>query len=257
MTDRFTELADCLGSSDSFELHDVLKGKETAAISSLNKAGSGVKDDMQQVFLDAQGWLPFAAEKYLISAKLSDYVVVPVIIMPTDLPNRNAVAFPYTELTSFNPTKGMLAYKSWVGQPTHIDHVNTNIEAAKGVVLSSSMRKVEATKGKIWKVVCLCAFDRTKDAMLCNDILTGKRKEYSMGATVGGYSCSVCGVSPREGGCEHIQLANKKMQVFTTPRGKVLSYYKISDPDGFEVSSVGRGAYSSAATTGKSFWLMK
>ena len=42
--------------------------------------------------LEVQRYLPLAAQKYEISSDPRDYVVSPVIIFPTDIPNRNCLA---------------------------------------------------------------------------------------------------------------------------------------------------------------------
>lgn len=241
---RSVVTADCPYSTEPIDCYEVSKGNETIAKRSAIQADA--MDSMQQAFIEAKSWLPFAAEQYNISANLKDYLTVPVIIMPSCLPNRNGVAFPFKELSKFNVEHGTIAYNTWRGKPTFADHVNSDPSAAKGVILSTAFRPIKTTNGRLWKVIALCAFDRSRDAMLANDILTRKRTEYSMGATVGGYSCNVCAASPTDGGCEHISLSNKKMQVWDTPRGRVLSYYNITDPIGFETSSVSRGAYSSA-----------
>lgn len=210
---------------------------------------------LEELVLDAPRMLPFAAEKYRISAKLQDYVMVPVVIMPTDLPNRNMVSFPYLELSSFVPNAGQISYQTWKWKPTHVEHVNRDWTIAKGLILDSALLPMPGRAGNLWKTLCLCAFDRGKDAALANDILTGRRKNYSMGAMVSHYSCSVCGSVSEPGkgkqlpcGNRHIDPKSGVFKVFDTAQGKILGHYNAHEIQGFEVSSVGVPAWPSAVT---------
>lgn len=248
MEDRnFVEMAyhDLSTPSAPFELHTLLKGDEDAAKRSITAiagdatAGGEFKDLTRT-------WrykLPFASEPYRISKELSDYVVIPVMIMPSELPNRNGVGFPYRELTRFSPDVGDLMYKSWVGKPTHVEHQNQNPVEAKGIILDTAFRPMSDCEGPIWKVVSLLAFDRSKDAMLVNDILTRKRTAYSMGAYVKDYECSICARSLKAGGCDHVDKQRPQYRLYN---GSDLAYYRAIDPIGFETSSVATPAYVTA-----------
>jgi hypothetical protein len=193
-------------------------------------------------------WLPKAAERYKISANLEDYVAVPVVIMPSDLPNRNGIAFPLKELTAFNPNPYVkqLGYETWVGSPSFEEHDNEDYTKAKGVVFSSALVKLPNSVGNLYKVVCLVGFDRTKDSELYNLIKSGKRQSYSMGAWCEDYQCSICGKLHSEGTCEHASANNPKFEVFETSKGPKLGYYNAIGICGFEVSSVEDPAYLSA-----------
>lgn len=247
------ETADC-GSYLPIELHNqdsISRGIDKNRSKAFQVTASTITEAMS----DAPKWLPFAAEKYLLSPDLADYVMVPVIIMPTDLPNRNKVAFPYLELSSWLPRARQISYQSWKGAPTHIEHINRDWRQAKGVVLDASLQPMHGRAGNLWKVLSLCAFDRSKDAALANDILTGMRKNYSMGAMVDRYSCSVCGSVSEEGkgkvlGCghQHVDPRSASMMTFKTPQGTVLGHYNAHGIQGFEVSSVGVPAWPSATT---------
>lgn len=68
-------------------------------------------------------WFPFAAKKYHISDKLSDYVIFSTIICPSDIPNRNGIAFPLEELVKFTDTPSPhLVYQGWRSCPLHYEH---------------------------------------------------------------------------------------------------------------------------------------
>lgn len=136
-------------------------------------------------------WLSRASSVYEISPNIKDYVVVPVGVITAGIPNRNCQGFCLEDLTEFSPDNGCLRYKTFIGKPTHIDHQSDFIEKAKGVNLDASV--VYVPKYNVAKIVVLSAFCRQKDPKLANDIFTGKRKNYSMGAVATAFICSVCG----------------------------------------------------------------
>ncbi len=76
--------------------------------------------------LDITTWLPFAAKKYNISPDINDYIILPVFTIPTELANRNGVAFPLKSLLEFNTEQGMQAYKTFKGKPTFYEHNNSD-----------------------------------------------------------------------------------------------------------------------------------
>lgn len=133
-------------------------------------------------------WLPAAAETYCVSRNPQDYIFVEIPIVTADFPNRNMDAFPYEVLTEFNPQIGRLTYATFIGKPTHKDHKNQDPTAAKGIIFDATLRSA----GKLNIVYILGGFDRTKDAQLVQDILSGRRNGYSMGAIVGETGCSNC-----------------------------------------------------------------
>lgn len=246
------ETADC-ASYRPIELHN-----QDSISNGLNRLSTEVANVVKtslNTALDAKEWLPFAAEKYEISSDMSDYVLVPVIIMPSDLPNRNMVAFPFSELSSWNPSSRSLTYASWRGAPTHIEHINRDYTKAKGVVFDTSMQPMHGRSGGLWKVLALCGFCRHKDAALANDILTGHRPNYSMGALVNTYSCSVCGAQSEIGagkvlpcGLEHVHYKSGRFKTFNVKGEKVLGHFNAHGIQGFEVSSVSVPAWPSAVT---------
>lgn len=136
-------------------------------------------------------WLAAASESYAISADPRDYVLTDVPIVTVDIPNRNLQAFPYEEVSYFDPIMGRMVYATFTAKPTHIDHQNKDPLKAKGAIFDSSMQYVPAYD--VWKIRILCGWDRTKDPWLVKQIINKKRTGYSMGALVTNFCCSVCG----------------------------------------------------------------
>ena len=205
---------DCQQAQSTIEMHKVIReGKLETLSNNIDE-----HEQVQGALLDAKEWLPFAAEKYCISPKLEDYVLLATPAMYSSLPNRNAVAFPFSELSSFNTDLGMLAYKGWKGMPSYQEHQNKDYTKAKGVIFDSVLRPVKGYKGNLWKVILLTGFDRNKDPILVNDILSHKRPSTSMGAYCEDYTCSICGASLKEsgelGGCEHIKKGDPTYKLY-------------------------------------------
>lgn len=134
-------------------------------------------------------WLPLAAEQYLISPRVADYVICDVPIVHVAIPNRNLDEFPYEEMSRFNPTTGRPVYQSFIGKPTFRDHANKDVKLSKGIILDASMVKEAGSDRYVIRI--LAAFDRTKDRALAEQILSGKRPGHSMGAMVSYTSCSI------------------------------------------------------------------
>jgi hypothetical protein len=192
--------------------------------------------------LDFSTWLPFSAPHYQISPDPQDYILTPVIVMPSDIPNRNGVAFPLRELVAFNPDMGMQAYKTWKGKPTHLEHQNNDITKAYGVIADSFMKPLRGwAENKVWKVMLLLAFDRSKHADIGEKINSGEYNSYSMGAWVESYSCSYCGAEI--GKCEHID--KRRAGTMYELNGKMV-FRNCHNIVGFECSSVGTPAFISA-----------
>jgi hypothetical protein len=194
-------------------------------------------------------WLPLAAKEYRISANINDYVVVPVTMFPSDLPNRNSVAFPYEELMRFNVEAGCPTYKTWRGKPTFSEHAHDDYRAAKGIIFDVYMKKMTNVVGDLYKVIALCGFDRTKDPELANAIATRKRTRYSMGASIMAVECSVCGAfspknNPKNTKCGHVNRG--RISLFETAAGTKPAYYLARGISGFEISSVAVPAWVAA-----------
>jgi hypothetical protein len=95
-------------------------------------------------------------------------------------------------------------------------------------------------KGLI-KVMMLVAYDRSKDSVLCSQILAGEENAYSMGAYFDGYECSICAASANK--CKH---TGPRDPLKLDQKTQTLAYRNIKGIQGFEISSVGSPAYISA-----------
>lgn len=236
-------------SAPAFKTIDVYK--ELKKSGSLIRASEGVVIATDQatsgsigeaVPLALNSWLPFAAPHYHISPNPEDYLMVPCIIMYSDLPNRNGVGFPINELATFVPEFGMQAYKKWTGCPVHLEHANDNITKAYGVVIDAFLRRIEGFgDGKLWKVITLLGIDRTKHPDVAEKIAKNEWNSYSMGTYVADYSCSYCG--KLMGKCHHID--ESRPVDFYELQGKLV-YRLVHDINPFEVSIVETPAYLTA-----------
>lgn len=239
----FKEYADAFSPmSAPIELYDVLKGDSSKAARSIEQANISETFGTRILDMD-KNWLELASEKLLISPKLEDYVLVPISIMPSELPNKNGVGFPLRELSTWNEEYAMPAYKTWKGKPTYHEHDNTNVERAKGIIFDTALRPLPAYEGDLYHVVNLCGFDRRKDAALVQKILTKEMASYSMGALVRDYECSICARTVKKGGCEHVQRGKPN---YSLHNGRNLAYFRALEPVGFETSSVNNPAYPTA-----------
>lgn len=216
---------------------DAVVAKEGVRVQA-NTLGLGGTEAMQ---LDWTGWLPFAATKYKISADPSDFLVVPVPIIQTDMSNRNGVGFPLKQLVMFNVEHGRQAYKTWKGKGTYLEHANSDPLEAKGIILDTFLRPIAGTGNKIYKLIHLLAYDRTKDPDLAKGILKGDYNSYSMGAWVESYTCSYCGAEI--GKCPHLH-PSEPIDFYMI--GDKLVYRNVVNPVGFETSAVAVPAYTQA-----------
>ncbi len=235
--------ADAVGSFKPIEIHSIENSKKSVV-------EAGLLDNVKGALSDMEGVLPYFAEAYNISPKLPDYVLVPTVIMPSDLPNRNLIAFPREELLRANVETGQLGFQSWAKKHTCIDHVNKRIpEDSKGIIFASFLKPIVNTQ--LMKVVCLLGYDRRRDPRLANSILSGERTNYSMGAICSHYTCSICASVFPDNPCEHVELPSRNMrrplQLRADNNGRLM-YLKARDFVGFEVSSVTAPAYLSAST---------
>src|SRR3972149_9827375 len=135
-----------------------------------------VPGDEHKTKLEVETYLPFAAKPYQISADIRDYIIVPVVTIPADLPNRNEVAFPLKELVKFQPEYGMPTYLTFRGKPVHHEHDNQDITKAHGIILDSYLRKFKSpgSNTDVWKLVELLAIDRTKYQDVAQSVLSGE-----------------------------------------------------------------------------------
>lgn len=186
--------------SNSFDVSSFRKPIELAEVGkqreiTFKPSATGADDSM---VIDANAWLPFCAEHYHISPNLSDYIMVPVPAVVTDIPNTNGDCLSTAEALRFRPDLGMMAYKTWKGKPTHQEHDNKDITKAKGVILDCYMKPLPQFKGNHARIIQLLAFDRTKDPVLAGQILSHTLNTYSIGMWYQAYTCSICNHTVRK-----------------------------------------------------------
>ena len=213
------------------ELHrnyEVLKSgnKEKYVLSSANMP-------TQEIDMDI---VAAASESYCISPNPEDYIVIPLPIVTVDIPNRNLQGFPTEEVTFFDPAYGQMVYQTFKGKYLCYEHQNSDPTKAKGIIVDASLKYVP--KYDVWKIHIVTLWDRTKDVKLVQDILSGKRTGYSMGASVSAFSCSICGWSD----CVSQPCAHEKGKVYSNR----LAYHLCCGSVFFETSSVESPADTSA-----------
>lgn len=236
--------ADC-ASAAPFEFHPATAERQRSRL--ILSQNVDLKDEVRSIIHDAPSWLPYAAEAYQVSPKIEDYVMVPVISMPSDLPNRNGAGFPFEQLTRWNLDSGMVMYRTWKGKPTFVEHDNKDPLIARGMIFECLMSPIKGTVSQLWKVIKLTAWDRNKDKVLVNGILTGERNAFSMGALCRDYVCSICGAGlQRDGGCDHV---NQRSPAAFKTFGNKVAYFNVEDPIGIECSNVAKPAYISSVNT--------
>lgn len=200
--------------------------------------------------------LPAIAEALNLSDRPGDYIFRPVVVIVSDIPNRNGIGFPLKTLTSWNPERGCFAYETWRGMPMFEEHGkyhpnpdDPDPKLALGVVADVSLRPLRGYgDNKLWKVLMLAAMDRTsghklKDKDLVNKVEMGEVNTYSMGALVGGYRCSYCG-SP-VGLCNHV---DKSRSPCFEVIGDHVAYLQCVNIAGVELSVVGDPAVGLASS---------
>lgn len=170
---------------------------QTNQVQSLEQAIDTVDAEKDQALIQTLDieWLKFAAKVYNISPKIEDYIIVSTIVCPSELPNRNGIAFPTDELVRFQPPPmNRMVYKAWTGCPVHLEHDNEVHERAYGVILDTSFEKVTGYGGgKLWKVMGLLAIDKNKYPDIAQKVLMKEINTYSMGALVDYFQCGYCG----------------------------------------------------------------
>lgn len=135
-------------------------------------------------------WLSAASKIYNISEDISDYVVIPVPVLTSSIPNRNSQAFGLHDLLAFVPEQGKMAYQTFIGKGCFQNHVNSVLVNAKGVNIDTALIPIK--RYGIAKIIVLSAFDRTKDRDMVNELLKGEKQGYSMGALARYFICSIC-----------------------------------------------------------------
>ena len=241
--DRFAVYADCDSFGAAIDVHKEIQRKN------IQVAGDGINVtsdsgiSLVSASLDWTAWLPFCAKEYHISPDPADYVLLPTIICPSDIPNRNGVSFPLGELVKWDPETHQQVFRGWKGCPTYSEHQNSDCKQARGVVIDAVLRPVKDYQGGIWKVLGLCAFDRTKFPDVAHRLLTRQTTTVSMGAYVAGYSCGLCGAPA--GSCSHINLRRPRDFYIDHATGGLV-FRKCHGLQPFEVSEVAVPAWSVA-----------
>jgi hypothetical protein len=191
-------------------------------------------------------WLPFAAAELELSSDPKDYLIHPVPIMYSDLPNRNGFAFPLTELIKWNVELGCQAYKGWSGMPMYKEHKSDDHKKALGIVIDTSLRRIKNYgQGKFWKLMALAAVDRNKDPIIAEKMEKGEIDTYSMGAMVDYCTCSYCGAVAGE--CEHVEEKNDTV-TFYEKNGRLV-YKNVHGIKPYELSVVEDPAFATAQHT--------
>lgn len=243
----FIILGDDRPSTEPVEVHSIEKQKSRLLTASL---GDDYASRTRSVLEDSVGWLPFFAEKYNISADIRDYVLVPVSVFLSGIPNKKGHAFTIEELTSADPNMGLMKYETFNRQPLHEDHKNGDYSIARGVVLASSLQRAPEFMGEVFRCICLQAFDRRTHPALANKILTGEINSYSMGARASGFKCSVCGKDV-PGHCNHVPRGMAQGTGFDgfTKVGEKLAYLEAQGTRFFEISALNKNNPAWAGAT--------
>lgn len=212
----------------------------------------GIKEAEGAYQLSAHTWLPFAAKRYHISPRIEDYLIVATIMLPSDIPNRNGIAFPLAELVKFQPPPvARQVYKAWAGCPVHLEHDNEDCTKAYGAVLDTSLHKIEGFgQGKLWKVMGLTAIDKTKHPDIAQKVKDGILSEYSIGALAERFECSYC-KSPvsKFSHCHHVQPEALNFTTTSDWEGKEhLVYLNALDLSPIEFSIVADPAWTAASS---------
>lgn len=199
-------------------------------------------------------WLPFAAKTYKISPDLDNYVIVNIPICPSDIPNRNGVAFPLSELIAFQPPPmNRLTYKAWTGCPVHLEHDNADCEKAIGIVFDTSLRVMKGYgSGKHYVVYGLIGIDKTKDPETAQKFLDKRMDTGSMGSLADYFTCSVCGCKASENqftNCSHItSTQNVNWRIVDHMGDKVIAYLNAHVLSPIEMSCVSDPAWVTCLT---------
>ena len=210
--------------------------------------------------LDWQSWLPFAAKTYHISANPADYILKPMLLMPSDIPNRNGIGFPIGELVRFlPPPMNRQVYRSWVGTPIHIEHANEDCTTAIGVVIDTALRQIKGFgDDKHWKVMGLLAIDKTKDPAIAQKVLSGEINTCSMGCLANSFTCSVCGKPATKNqftNCGHITTTdNVNWQLVNHLGAQHLAYLNAHELSPIELSIVKDPAWCQALSDENLNW---
>lgn len=203
---NFTEYSEAYSvGGTAIDIHNSIKNKSIVLAKKqiIMRSKTSLVTNKGEQRLDFGEWLPFAATQYRISPNIEDYIFVPVFLIPSEIPNRNGVAFPIKTLLEFNVEHGKLAYKTLIGKPVHYEHDNEIHDKAYGIIVDVFLRKLSGYgSNKVWKIMALVAVDRLKYPDIAQRLLTNELNSFSMGSWVDHYTCSYC--NKIAGRCDHI-----------------------------------------------------
>lgn len=222
------------------DMHALQASRQSKSIS-VRGDSMGVRESVN---LDVNTWLPAAAEHYNISRDIRDYVLHPTVVNVSGIPNTNGDGFGLKDWLTFRPEFGMLAYKTFKGKPTFIEHNNQNHRIARGAIFDSQLSKLQGFHKAHGRLILLLAYDRNLEPELCHDILNGLHNTYSKGTWYKAYTCSVCGetfTGSSKRLCGHV--GNR---VIRMPDGR-LAYRQCHILEGFETSAVRNPAFVCAS----------
>lgn len=222
------ELATALSIGHSpTELYGIQKNSDGTVTIGAKAAGG------ESQTIEANVWLPRAAEYWGLSKDINDYVLVPVPAMVTDIPNTNGDSVSLKELLAWNPEQGRQTFKTWEGKPMYVEHQHKP-EWVRGLILGTYMRPIRKFPG-YYKLVKLAALDRTRDPQRVNRVLSRELNTYSMGMFYSAFKCSVCGHIAGKGIANPCSHTRPRRPTYMMPDGK-LSYRMCMGITGFELS---------------------
>lgn len=222
-------------------LNTVPKKAKSVRISSQSSGGS-------ERFLDVDVKLKQAAEHYKISPSIQDYVIIPVPVCVTEMPNTNGDSASLKELLTFKPELGQLTYETWKFKPLFVEHDNKDIKKAVGVILDCYLRPLRKFKGNHAKMIQLLGIDRELNPRMAESYLKGENNGFSMGMWYKAYTCSICGQKVGQGIGNVCSHTRPQKPTYVAVDGR-LGYRQCHNLTGFECSVVGDGAYISSVTS--------
>ena len=210
--------------------------------------------------LDFANWLPFAAKTYHISPRIEDYILKPMPICPSDICNRNGVAFPLQELIKYQPPPmNRQVYKAWTGCPVHLEHDNEDHTKAYGVIFDTVLTPIKGYgDGKHWNVMGLIGIDKVKHPDIAQEVLDGRINTGSMGALADYFTCSVCGAQAHENSyknCPHISSTKDVNWRVVEHNGEMrLAFLNAHELSPIEYSIVRDPAWAMSLSTTQFSW---
>lgn len=216
---------------------DIFRSKKSEQIS-VSSSLTGREGESR---IDAHTWLPLCAPIYKISKNLSDYIIVPVVSVISDLPNTNGDCIELNEIMNFNSEHGMPFYKTFKGKPVFLEHDNKVLERARGVILDAYVSPLTGFRGSRAKIVQLLAIDKTKDRENARKVMNGEINTYSIGARFTEYECSVTGKIYRPG-MSPGKFTQPGVPTYMRDDGQLV-FRKLKGLVGFEISLVANPAY--------------